>query len=203
MNDFFYERKENLEISDSDIQDIKNLVSSKHDDSGYYSTYLKWTNKSYTKDRLKHLYVCVQFGCFFAKMSDEFIKENNIKSYHIEMIRNLYLDFDDEYGDDNYISMGFKRPFGNSNVAGDIEDILINNGVTDISSETSEIVLLEFIDILDLFIKNFDIPIRYFERCPVRQNNFSKYLSKPHYNLLNFRENIKYKRNDTIDSILN
>lgn len=201
MSDFFYSDRSNLEIFDSDIEDIKNLVTSKHYDSGYYSTYLKWTNQSYTKDKLKHLYLCMQFGCFFAKMSDEFIKQFNVKNYHIEMIRHLYLDFDDD--DDNSINMGFKRPFGNSNVYGDIDEILLNNGVIDITPEISEIALLEFINILDLFIKNFDIPVRYFERCGGRQNNFSKYLSKPHYNLLNFRENLKYKRDNIIDGILN
>lgn len=200
MNDFFYDSKRNFEISESDIQDIKNLITSKHYDSGYYSTYLKWTNQSYTKDRLKHLYLCMQFGCFFAKMSDEFIKEFNVKKYHIEMIRHLHLDFDD---DDNYINMGFKRPFGNSNVMGDIDTILSSNGVINNSSEKLETVLLEFIEILDLFIKNFDIPVRYFERCGGRQNNFSKYISRPNSLLLNFRENIKYKRNNIIDDILN
>lgn len=168
-SEFFYafsECKRNIfNISREDISKIRQLKSYKSDQSGYYSTMLQWRyedNKDIvTKEELNRLYVCMQFITMLGKMSDKFMQDHDVKQYHINLMRQLYLDYD-EY-DDDCITMGFKRPFGNSYVIGDIGEEMDNCGVVvkdydnNYLEDKCEECLLQFVDILDNFMKEFEM----------------------------------------------
>jgi len=59
-----------------------------------------------------------------------FIDEYNVKPYHIQLIRSLYFQIDiDEYdnGNENFsMSIGYKKPYGNSNILSDVSNAYLD-----------------------------------------------------------------------------
>lgn len=216
-SDFFHSGPLSFYISDKMIQQIKNLKSSISNESGYYNTMLQWKrdlNPELPYWELIELYPAMQFITMTADLNPEFIKKHNVKDYHIDLLRRLYLDLDDYY-----ITMGFKRPFGNSNVLGDVREMMIRNGdagaVKRDSSESSdytveEKVLNEFVIILaDFFKEGFNLKVKHFTRISAGpfsrdlSNKWKNYISfKPHSYLYSWEPSIAEMREEKIKTIL-
>ena len=161
-SDIFYFNQKDLDfhISNEDIEKIKKLKSYRSNVSGHYDVMLQWRLEDNlhivkTVEELSRLFVAMQFISMIADIIKENIKSIKLKDYHISLLRRLYLDFDSF--SDNCITMGFKRPFGNSNVLGDVREELYLKEKSykndDDYTKESE-VLLEFIDFLEEFYKN-------------------------------------------------
>ena len=182
-------------ITDSDLDNISKL-SSKIIKSTYYDYCLSWSledNKHIlsSKEDLDRLHVAMQFITMTAIVSSDVIKSLNLKSYHIGLLRALYLD-----NDGDRITMGYKRPFGNSYVLGDVsEAISLNNDrispLYDNNHKEERIVLREFVEFLDRFFKEslFELKYKAFETHPqkpsligmlpeIRNDQTWEYLSK-------------------------
>lgn len=176
-------------ITDSDIDKISKL-SSEITKSQYYDHCLTWSlegNKHIvsSEEEFDRLYTAMQFITMTGIVSNDVIKSLNLKSYHIELLRALYLD---NYGDK--ITMGYKRPFGNSNVLGDVSQaISINDDridpLYDNNYKEERIVLREFVEFLDKFFKEslFELKYKAFEASggylnEIGSENCWEYLNK-------------------------
>ena len=165
--------KQNFTITDDDIVKIKNLISSKQE-SSYYDPQLTWRLQDNPQikdaDELSQLFVCMQLISMIAEPSQSILDKHNIKDYHMALLRSLYLDFnEDEDEDDDAIVMGYKRPFGNSDILDDVREEMVRYKAipeTDDDDnddyELEQKVLEEFVDFLDDFYKNFEIEPRSF-----------------------------------------
>jgi hypothetical protein len=176
MSFSFYNIYENdykeFTITDSDLDNISKL-SSKIIKSTYYDYCLSWSledNKHIlsSKEDLDRLHAAMQFITMTAIVSSDVIKSLNLKSYHIGLLRALYLD-----NDGDRITMGYKRPFGKSYVLGDVsEAISLNNDrispLYDNNHREERIVLREFVEFLDRFFKEslFELKYKAFESHP-------------------------------------
>jgi hypothetical protein len=237
-SDFFYSNRdvksaEVYHISDEMIQKIKSLKSNISNESGYYNTMLQWvasdnqhlkTGLVNVDKELNDLFPAMQFITMIAEVKPEFIKRYNVKDYHIGLLRELYLEADDD-DDESYISMGFKRPFGNSHVMGDVRDEMIKAGdagaikrdneeIDDYSEE--ERVLSEFVTILDKFFQEgFDLKIRSFRQLTFSTNvgrrekilkNWELHTDNKyrlHSYLSDWEPDVSFIRNEKIKEILN
>lgn len=198
-SEFFYSRggaKDSTpviyHITEEMIGKIKSLKANRSNESGYYDVMLQWTtcensinsvyyllqfsgndNKHLKSGELNDIFPAMQFISMIGQVKPDFIKKYNIKDYHIGLLRELYLEWDDE-DDNECISMAFKRPFGNSHVMGDVREEMIkfgdagatqryNDEVDDYTEE--EKVLTEFVDILEKFFQEgFELRLRSFEQ---------------------------------------
>lgn len=229
---FFYSHRwkrdnnklESYQVDRTDIQSIQSLKSHISDESGYYNHMLQWRlsdNEHLTEKELNQLYPSMQFIVMSATINKDFIAKNNIKDHHIALLRTLYLDWDDD-GDNSCITMGFKRPFGNSNVYGDVREEMVRHGdkaaidrnLNDSDDWTYEIeALKEFVIFLDNLFKEsaFSLKINCF-----KQKNFSgsdrqstdwfKYLDnnyRLHSYLYDWEPDISEIREEKITTILN
>ncbi len=233
-SEFFYNynqygkiKDRSFKISDEDIKKIKSLKSYRSNESGYYDVMLQWRLSDNLDivsgiDELSRLYVCMQFISMTANIT---IPTND---YNKHLLRLLYLECDDYISEvqnedgsidsDNenssYITMGFKRPFGNSNVLGDVRDVINRN--TPLTQEEfesnlferEEKILLKFIDFLDdFFHKGFELEGKHF--ISKDENPGRRQLSKD-WSYLNYKHNYLYKwnldrmeiRNNKIEKIL-
>lgn len=230
-SDFFYggmdgRKKDSFQITDKDIEKIKKLKAHRSNQSGYYAVMLQWRladNKDIVKDKteLNRLYVSMQFISMTGIIKEDFIKnyKKPLKKYHIGLLRGLYLDLDDYSDDEIVITMGFKRPFGNSHVLGDVRDEIDKvQPMTQIQLESEdysreEEVLLEFIDFLEEFFKggfelkcgaftyngrDFSKPINY---EPIKER-WSYLDCQPHYYLMNWSFDVSEIRNKKIEKVL-
>jgi len=176
-----------IKISDKIIEKIKNLKSSLSYESGYTpnGVMLQWRysdNKDIIKDtdELEKIQTAMQFIFMLGEMTDEFRKKHNVEHHHEQLIKNLYIDIDTD-SDGSYITTAFKRPFGNSHVAGDVAEKMaetsnlfnkkeyypyINEDEYEVDEELVTKEYLKFIDILDAFTKDFQMKWRTFESNP-------------------------------------
>lgn len=108
---------------------------------------------------LNHIAISMQFLVRTLKiehLSPEYIQENNIQPYHIQLANRLYIDYEDY--DEPEIHTADKRPFGNSYMIGDIADEM---GL-DREIENEEIIIKVYHQILDLTLHIFKkIPISF------------------------------------------
>ena len=137
---FFYDWEErSYTIEKSVLEKVKNLQG-KVEESGYYDDMVKWYFDG-TDEELQDLWITMQFLSMTAEPSVELIKKYNLteKKYLINLMRQLYLDADN-HGDlqGNSITMGYKRPFGNSDVEGDVKEELEICGVIEKKDEEDE-----------------------------------------------------------------
>lgn len=154
-----------FQITEEDIVKIKSLKSYISDESAYYDTMLTWRLEDNpqieNEEELSRLFVAMQFISMLADIDTKLKEKYNLKEYHIGLLRRLYLEFDD---DTSSITMGYKRPFGNKNVLGDVRDEMryVGRAFYDIYDEESK-VLIEFVNFLSDFYKGgFDIEWRNF-----------------------------------------
>ena len=129
----------NFQITDDDLEKIKSLIPHKIE-SVYYSNMVCWSlidnPQIKNKEELSRLFAAMQFLSMLGSPTPDLCKKYNLQSpierrYLMFLLRDLYLDFDDHDGlpppfrheDTNpTIMMGGKRPFGNSNVLGDVKN---------------------------------------------------------------------------------
>lgn len=232
-SDFFYgtmgtKDTDYFQIMDDDIEKIKRLKSHRSNASGYYDVMLQWRledNMDVVSDKneLSRLYAAMQFISMSAIIKEEFIKSYSAKKpldkYHIILLRELYLEFDSSPQDIS-ITMGFKRPFGNSLVLGDVRDAINRiHTMNQIQLESEdysleEKVLLEFVDFLEEFFKGgFELKFSCFKynRRDFGQkydynslrNRWSYLECQPHHYLTEWSFDQSEIRNQKIEKILN
>lgn len=163
-------------IIDEVLNRIKTLKS-KVVASGYYEYLVEW-NSDFVDD-----YITMQFLSMLGKPNDELIEKYDLnnpnKGYLMSLLRLLYLDFGENEKWQNCIMMGYKRPFGNSNVLGDVREELERCGVLERSDEDDDNYdledkcLKEFSEFVIDFFKS-DVIIQWygFEKSAYNYDNF-------------------------------
>jgi hypothetical protein len=129
---FFYDWEErSYTIEKSVLEKIKTLQA-KVEESSYYDDMVKWYFDG-TDEELQDLWITMQFLTMTAEPSVELIHKyhlNDKRKYLVNLMRQLYLDADNHGSlEGNSIMMGYKRPFGNSAVEGDVREELEICGV--------------------------------------------------------------------------
>jgi len=211
-----------ISITDEMIDKIKKLKSYTSDTSGYTpgGIILQWRydeNKDIiTLKELKELHAALQFITMTGIITDEFREKWGMEYHHEALLRRLYLD---EYQDDNgrfCITMGYKRPFGNSHVSGDIADEMLITAETkgeyypymgdtdedyEINEDLVEKEYLKFINILDNFFKEFELKYKHFEgfnRLGLTNHNRERFEWGKHLPQLEL--NVRYGVHSYLDS---
>lgn len=172
--DFFYSGRDNHSsgrhvITDKHIEVIRKLQF-RMGKSYYYSPMPTWSledNKELLTDiglTINEIWKSVHFITMLGK-------HKNTSNVFDSLLRQMYLDEDKEGG----FTTGYKRPFGNSNVLGDVRYELIEDGfygnLTDEEVEELDPDYKEEQKILEAymkwltedFLKNFEIEFRAFE----------------------------------------
>lgn len=106
-----------LEIEFEEMLQLKNLKSERMQ-SGYVDTVMVWKEDD-NKIKTEHLATLIHFFTKLVVIPDDFIERYNVKPYHISLIRRMYIEHDWQ---DSMACMGFKRPYGNSDVLGDVQE---------------------------------------------------------------------------------
>ncbi len=162
-------KTDSFQITEDDLEKIKLLKSYISDESSYYDTMLMWRlqDNSHIKDmeELSRLFVGMQFISMLADIDPKLQEKHNLQKHHMALLRRLYLEFNDYDGDILGITMGCKRPFGNSHVLSDVKEEMDRyNGRHPIDDDEDEDddnyeydkeakVLSEFTDFLSDFYK--------------------------------------------------
>lgn len=146
-----------FKVEESDIDKIKSLKSC-IDTSSYYEPMLTWKLEDNpqikSKEEFSRIFVTMQFISMLADINPELQKLHNLQKHHIGLLRRLYLEFDDDV-----IGMGYKRPFGNSNVLSDVKEEVrryksdFNYEEDDAKYEEESKILVEFTNFLSDFYK--------------------------------------------------
>jgi hypothetical protein len=118
MNYFYDDASKSFDILPDILNKIKTLKSEVKE-SGYYEYMVTWS----VVDDAEEVWKTMQFLSMTADFTDELIEKYNLteKKYLINLLRSLYLDSDP---DEKEVIMGYKRPFGNSHVLGDVREEL-------------------------------------------------------------------------------
>lgn len=128
---FFYDWEERSYTIKKSVLDKIKTLQGKVEESGYYDDMVKWYFDG-TDEELQDLWITMQFLTMTAEPNTELSTKYNLteKKYLVNLMRQLYLDADN-HGDSegNSIMMGYKRPFGNSAVEGDVREELEICGV--------------------------------------------------------------------------
>lgn len=161
-----------ITISDDDLNKIIN-AQYKVQKSGYYNHWVSWIFKECDDN-----YVIIQKANFISMTAN--IKDRVVHKYskyiniHKMLLRRLYI----EEGESEHVfSMGYKRPFGNSHVEGDVRDILVHLGIKVYEDEDAEDnddnwdleneILKSFSEfIIDFFNDGFELITHSFESYP-------------------------------------
>lgn len=122
MNYFYDDVMKTFSLQPEILDKIKNLKS-EIKESGYYDYMVTWSVEN-DKENAEIIWRTMQFLSMTSGFTDELIEKYSLttdKKYHVNLLRALYTDNDD---DEHDIIMGFKRPFGNSHVLGDVREEL-------------------------------------------------------------------------------
>lgn len=218
MNNYFYDtysgysKEKHHKISKDSIEKIKKLKLN-IENSYYYDNMLIWKygdNKDLfeSEEEFKQLFIDMQFLSMTAIVKKEQIKSIKVEDYHIRLLRRLYLELDSI---DGHISTGYKRPFGNSNVLGDVrEEIERSLGITidGDNYEQEEKVLSEFIEFLQEFYKGaFELRYNSFMTSSsswgeVNLDKSWNYLDYHHSHLYRWEVDKSEIRNEKIEQII-
>jgi hypothetical protein len=235
-SEFFYSGKwvsKNIprayHITDDMIQRIKSLKAHHSDESGYYDNMLQWRledNEYLTKKELNDIYPAMQFITISCQLKPDFIQKYNVEDWQIGLLKQLYLDWDE---DDTYITMEFKRPFGNSNILGDVRKEMVNQGVQAAIDRDNmlqwhlednyndyveeQLALNQFVDMLEkLFTEvGYYLPVTAFQQTelggPFSYNGpqWTKYVDKRfriHSYLYDWQPDISQYRDEKLNQIL-
>ena len=161
-----------ITISDDDLNKIIN-AQYKIQKSGYYNDWVSWIFKEDDDN-----YGIIQKANFISMTAN--IKDRVVHKYskyiniHKMLLRRLYIE-EGEYK--NVFSMGYKRPFGNSHVEGDVREILVHLGIKVYADEDAEDnddnwdleneILKSFSEfIIDFFNGGFELIAHSFESHP-------------------------------------
>lgn len=194
MKNFFFNRNSDFEIDQSDIDKIRLLRSNLS--SSTYGNMLEYrlsNNLDIVKDieEFNKLFICMQFIAMTA------IPKSG-SDYCILLLRHLYLN-----SEDGLIRMDCKRPFGNSNVLGDIENVLKECGV-DLNPKDG---LIKFVEFLTEFFKTFEVKVfKFLLNDNSKSTIFTKqkpkywdYLEHVNFLLYSYDPDIIHLRNKKID----
>lgn len=131
-------------------------------------------------------------------LSSKFIKDNNIKDYHIKLINRTYFD-----EDDNKIISGDKRPFGNSYMIGDIAEVVDpeNNETHDYLENKYGHIYNEVMDLIIKLSKIFPVRFRNLIYCGRGESVKLNSMQKEYYNH-NWCPDISEFRDIIIDNII-
>ena len=186
---FFWDPQPNstFKITDEISKSIKQLKPT-FEESGYYDHMVVWdldNVKSFTIAKTD-IWKAMQFITMTCKLKESFIKKHNVKDYHKILLKQLYIDIGelDDTGVEK-IHTGYKRPFGNSHVLGDVNEVLIKLGVLPeddedydehYSYELENKVLKEFMDILISLFKEegYELICRSFISLERSPNNWGR-----------------------------
>lgn len=127
-SDYFYDwGAAEYTLNKKIIDRIKSLKS-RVVESGYYDDMVQWPFSG-SDEELQDIWITMQFLSMTATPKQELIDKYDLvnKKYLINLMRGLYLDPDND--EDNCVTMGYKRPFGNSHVADDVRDELVACGI--------------------------------------------------------------------------
>lgn len=122
MNYFYNDEMKTFSFQPEILDKIKNLKSVIKE-SGYYDYMVTWSVDN-DRENAETIWRTMQFLSMTSGFTDELIEKYGLttdKKYHVNLLRSLYTANDD---DENDIIMGFKRPFGNSHVLGDVREEL-------------------------------------------------------------------------------
>ncbi len=232
MNDFYDSGGKVVSITPKIIDQLKRLKASRKDDSSYCpdGVMLQWSysdNQDVCKseDEFKMLYMPLQFICMLGDLTSEFKNKHNVEYHHEALLRRLFLDLENDDG--LIITTGFKRPFGNSNVEGDVAEemkvtYLLDNTknyfpykkILGEDDEACENILssfvadeyLRFLTILEAYVKEFEMEYRVFEGSPRRRIedksfDWSKYVQPKfgRHTLHSYMENWKLAKSELRD----
>jgi hypothetical protein len=170
-----------------DLQLLRKLKSEKIE-SGYVDTILSWNEKD-NKMPTEHISTMIHFMTKLVDFNDEFIKKYNVKQYHINLIRRMYIHHEDFNGYSNVLGdvyeeyekvCGFPIKFEDLPLEylvgyDEIEDKtdIISEYITDRWLNENESFLLnihnEVMDILEHMIK--DLEFKSFEWVSICSNN--------------------------------
>ena len=142
--------------------------------SGYYDYMVVWNSEdeeflNNQKDYLNKMQM-------ISMTATPKLDKNKYKFYdvHYKLLRRLYLEDDLA---DGCVTMGYKRPFGNSNVEGDVIQSLIELGIKDNFDESYELcneVLREFVTfIIDFYKGGYELLISDFDALENKLASFS------------------------------
>lgn len=106
-----------LRFDPEDLKLLKKLKSSKIE-SAYIDTILVWKEKDNVIPP-EYIATLLQFMSKLVEFTPEFIEKYNVKQYHINLIRRTYFNYEN-WDEENMAMMGYKRPYGNSNVLQDV-----------------------------------------------------------------------------------
>ena len=204
-----------------DDEILKNLrtLNSIVEEGGYHKSVLTWKyldNQHLSKEDFTKLFPAIQFITMLGLPKEDFINKYDVKEYHISLLRRTYIEFDDYEG--LSISIGYKRPFGNSYVEGDVEeeisrfDVLLKSDDDDHSH--SDRVLSEFVEILNKMIIEEGYTFKYYsfeydssDEIGLSYNKnteeWSKIVSDVHHNLRNWKPSVSEYRDLKIKKIFN
>jgi hypothetical protein len=167
------------------IEQIKRLKSFRSNESEYCpgGLMIQWryedNSEFLSESDFDSLFMPMQFICMIGNMSNEFKNIHKVEYHHESLLRRLYLEIDDKI-----ISTGFKRPFGNSNVRGDVAEEMkaaylleknseyypadqgsyrYNIDGIDYNTESIDKEYYKFIDILESYMKDFQMEWRSFD----------------------------------------
>jgi hypothetical protein len=197
-NNFFYGRSylDKFHIAEIDIEKVQKLKS-RVSKSGYYKYMVEWhlSDNPHISDEIEfnRLWVVMQFISMTADVKE--IKSIELKEYHINLLRLLYLEYDDYRDDEIKIRMEYKRPFGNSSVLSDVgyEISLVDPNFDRNSDNQSfeESVLKEFSIFLDEFFRgSFELKFNHFFSLGSMWGASSAYINKSK-NVTTYDWNIK------------
>lgn len=223
-SDFFHRYQPNdgnlktFVITDEDLHNLK-MLKSVIEEGSYHKSVLMWKyvdNDHISKDKFARLFPAIQFISMIGILKDDFIKKYDVKDYHISLLRRLYVEYNDY--DEYSICIGYKRPFGNSHVYGDVEEEIsrfskiIKTDRDDYSH--SEKVLQEFVFILDKLMseEGYILKCISFEFDEGARNTYlgtnenvtewQKIVSDVHHNLRQWKVGISEIRDRKINQIL-
>lgn len=132
---YFYDvtEKKSFHFQPEILNEIKNLKATVKQ-SGYYDYMVTWP---VDKDA-EIIWRTMQFLSMTSGFTDELIEKYSLttdKKYLVNLLRSLYTDNDT---DEKEIIMGYKRPFGNSHVLGDVREELELLGIVKVLDEDDE-----------------------------------------------------------------
>jgi len=122
----YFFSNDSIKLDLEDIKAIKSLKSIRVE-SSYIDNVMLWENSTNNICLILNVYARL------CEIPESFIKKHKIKPYHISLIRRMYFDYDNQ---DTYLN--FKRPYGNSNVIGDIAEEYLNYKNIDINLKYDE-----------------------------------------------------------------
>lgn len=151
----FYMNELIFNFNEKDIIRLKNLKSNRIK-TAYFNNISVW------KTEFPKLANLLTFYSKNIKYKKSFIDKYNVKKYHINLIKRLYISYD--YYTEN-INIDYKKPYGNSNIINDIwyEYLKFENGHKNMLNIHNEVM-----NIFDKVIK--ELELESFEW--IKENNY-------------------------------